>query len=102
MEVQQHAILGAAECMKINNLLFKIAGFAHSVNEIGCEPLPGRIIPTRRGRTVSSALTRRRLDRMRYYFAAGTFAPDFRASDNPMAMACFGFVTFFPLRPLLS
>ena len=25
-----------------------------------------------------------------------------RASDNPIAMACFGFVTFFPLRPDLS
>jgi len=25
-----------------------------------------------------------------------------RAFDSPMAMACLGFVTFFPLRPLLS
>lgn len=32
---------------------------------------------------------------------AGTFAPSFRASESPMAIACFGFVTFFPL-PLRS
>jgi hypothetical protein len=35
-------------------------------------------------------------------FFSGTFAPAFRASDNPMAMACFLLVTFLPLRPLLS
>lgn len=29
----------------------------------------------------------------------GTFAPERRASDNPIAMACFRLVTFFPLRP---
>jgi hypothetical protein len=29
-------------------------------------------------------------------------APERRASDNPMAIACFGFVTFLPLRPLFS
>jgi hypothetical protein len=28
--------------------------------------------------------------------------PAFLASDNPIAMACLGFVTFFPFRPLLS
>ncbi len=28
--------------------------------------------------------------------------PSLRASDNPIAIACFGFVTFFPLRPLFS
>jgi hypothetical protein len=27
----------------------------------------------------------------------GTFAPSLRASDKPMAMACFGFFTFLPL-----
>jgi hypothetical protein len=32
----------------------------------------------------------------------GTFLPAFLAFDNPMAMACLGLVTFFPLRPLLS
>jgi hypothetical protein len=32
----------------------------------------------------------------------GTFAPDLRASESPMAIACFGLVTFFLLRPLLS
>jgi hypothetical protein len=31
----------------------------------------------------------------------GTFAPFLRASDNPMAIACFRLVTFFP-EPLLS
>jgi hypothetical protein len=35
-------------------------------------------------------------------FFAGTFAPSERASESPMAMACFGFVTFFPLRPDFS
>jgi len=29
----------------------------------------------------------------------GIFAPDLRASLKPMAMACFGFLTFLPLRP---
>jgi hypothetical protein len=36
------------------------------------------------------------------FFAAplrGMFAPASRASLNPIAIACFGFVTFFPLRP---
>ncbi len=32
----------------------------------------------------------------------GTFAPFLRASESAIAMACFGFVTFFPLRPLFS
>jgi hypothetical protein len=31
--------------------------------------------------------------------AGGTFAPLRRASDKPIAMACFGFVTLRPLRP---
>jgi hypothetical protein len=35
-------------------------------------------------------------------FFAGTFAPDLRASESPIAIACFGLVTFFPLRPDLS
>jgi hypothetical protein len=35
-------------------------------------------------------------------FFAGTFAPDLRASDKPIAIACFRLVTFFPLRPDLS
>jgi hypothetical protein len=41
---------------------------------------------------------------MRVYLLGlgGTFAPFLRASERPMAMACFGFVTFLPLRPLLS
>jgi hypothetical protein len=34
--------------------------------------------------------------------AGGTFAPFFLASERPMATACFGFLTFFPLPPLLS
>jgi hypothetical protein len=32
----------------------------------------------------------------------GTFLPSLRALESPMAMACLGFVTVFPLRPLLS
>jgi hypothetical protein len=32
----------------------------------------------------------------------GTFLPSRRASESPMAMACLGFFTVFPLRPLLS
>ena len=36
------------------------------------------------------------------YFFFGTFLPSRRASESPMAMACFGLVTFLPLRPDLS
>jgi len=32
----------------------------------------------------------------------GTFAPDRRASERPMAIACFLLFTFFPLRPLFN
>lgn len=32
----------------------------------------------------------------------GTLSPSRRASDRPIAIACLGFVTFFPLRPLFS
>jgi hypothetical protein len=35
-------------------------------------------------------------------FLPGTFAPLLRASDNPIAIACFLLVTFLPERPLLS
>ena len=35
-------------------------------------------------------------------FFGGTFAPDRRASESPMAMACLRLVTFLPLRPLFS
>ena len=35
-------------------------------------------------------------------FFVGTFPPAFRASDNPIAMACFRLFTVFPLRPLFS
>jgi hypothetical protein len=35
-------------------------------------------------------------------FLRGTFPPARRASDKPMATACFRLVTFFPDRPLLS
>lgn len=41
----------------------------------------------------------------RYFFLAflpGTFPPARRASDSPMAMACFRLVTFFPERPLFK
>jgi hypothetical protein len=35
-------------------------------------------------------------------FLLGTLPPALRASDNPMAIACFLLVTFFPDRPLFS
>src|SRR5947207_12369430 len=35
-------------------------------------------------------------------FFFGTFPPSLRASDNPMAIACFLLVTFLPERPLFS
>lgn len=35
-------------------------------------------------------------------FFFGTFAPALRASDSPIAIACFRLVTFLPLRPLFS
>jgi len=35
-------------------------------------------------------------------FFFGTLPPAFRASDRPIAIACFLLVTFFPERPLLS
>ncbi len=37
-----------------------------------------------------------------FFGGFGTFAPALRASDNPIAIACFGFVTFFPLLPDVS
>src|SRR5207247_6478060 len=40
-------------------------------------------------------------DAARHFFF-GTFAPAFRASERPMAMACLRLVTFLPERPLLS
>jgi hypothetical protein len=38
----------------------------------------------------------------RALFFFGIFAPDFRASDRPMAIACFRLFTDLPERPLLS
>lgn len=35
-------------------------------------------------------------------FFFGTLPPSRRASERPMAMACFRLVTFLPLRPLFS
>jgi hypothetical protein len=35
-------------------------------------------------------------------FFLGTFAPLFRASESPIAIACLRLFTFLPLRPLLS
>jgi hypothetical protein len=34
-----------------------------------------------------------------YFFFAGTFAPERRASESPIAIACLRLVTFFPERP---
>ena len=43
------------------------------------------------------------LDPTYFFFGAGgTFLPALRASERPIAIACFGFVTFLPLRPLFS
>jgi hypothetical protein len=42
------------------------------------------------------------MQRGNYDFFAGTFLPSLRASDNPIAIACFRLVTFFPLRPLFN
>src|SRR5438045_7399382 len=35
-------------------------------------------------------------------FFLGTFAPLLRASESPIAIACFRLFTVFPLRPLFS
>jgi hypothetical protein len=35
-------------------------------------------------------------------FFLGTFAPFFRASERPIAIACLRLVTFLPLRPLFN
>jgi hypothetical protein len=35
-------------------------------------------------------------------FFAGTFPPSLRASESPIAIACFLLVTFLPDRPLFS
>ena len=37
-----------------------------------------------------------------FAFLAGTFFPSFRASERPMAIACFRLLTFFPDLPLFS
>jgi hypothetical protein len=37
-----------------------------------------------------------------FFLRRGTFAPERRASDSPMAMACLRLVTFLPERPLRS
>lgn len=39
---------------------------------------------------------------MFHFFFFGTFAPRFRASDSPIAIACLRLFTFRPLPPLLS
>src|SRR6185369_9302226 len=47
-------------------------------------------------------------DRIRFYFLLdelflrGTFAPSRRASESPIAIACFRLVTFLPERPLFN
>jgi hypothetical protein len=39
---------------------------------------------------------------LRHFFLRGTFAPERRASDRPIAIACLRLRTVFPERPLLS
>src|SRR5262249_8310343 len=50
--------------------------------------------------TARSARALYALARERFRF--GTFAPERRASDKPIAMACLRLVTFLPDRPLRS
>src|SRR5215469_2964878 len=40
--------------------------------------------------------------RVRYDFFAGTLFPSFLAFESPIAIACLGLVTFFPMRPDLN
>jgi hypothetical protein len=47
-------------------------------------------------------VSRQRLDRFRPPGLRGTFAPFFRASDRPIAIACFRLFTVLPLLPDLS
>jgi hypothetical protein len=42
------------------------------------------------------------LDRFEPAFCRGTLPPALRASESPIAIACFLLVTFLPERPLLS
>lgn len=41
-------------------------------------------------------------DLLAAFFFFGTLAPSSRASESPIAMACFLLVTFLPLRPLFK
>jgi hypothetical protein len=48
------------------------------------------------------AFFERRLARFRLERFRGTFAPERRACDSPIAIACFLLLTFLPERPLFS
>src|SRR5690349_873362 len=56
--------------------------------------------------TTTRPTTRSPTRRNAYFFddfrLRGTFAPALRASDSPIAIACFRLFTFLPERPLLS
>lgn len=70
----------------------------------------GRSLTDENDMAASRSVKHGAFDQLDFYFAAffladffvGTLPPSARASDRPMAMACFLLVTFFPLRPLLS
>src|SRR5262245_32134088 len=57
--------------------------------------------PLARSRATRSYLLRR-FERERLDFLAGTLAPARRASERPIAIACFRLLTFLPERPDLS
>ena len=61
-------------------------------------------VPTRRSIGINTTDTHTYFELevfLALFFAGGTFAPDLRASDNPIAIACFGLVTLRP-EPLFS
>lgn len=53
--------------------------------------------------TGAASRTHPHQDLVRFFdFLFGTLAPSLRASDKPIAMACFRLITFLPERPLFS
>lgn len=55
-----------------------------------------------RGLLVPGGISRPRMCQGYLFGLGGTFSPSLRASERPMAIACFRLVTFFPLRPLFN
>src|SRR5262245_52536235 len=71
-------------------------------------PRPGstqKVLSRRSSRRSARMPPRKQCGSPRLYsflFRRGTFFPFARASDRPIAIACFRLLTFLPLRPLLS